>query len=88
MQRECPRNTAKNDTPKVTLGLARKFDPGRFIYVKPVGSPENTSILGKILTKIIWRDPLSAPPAVESSIAVEDAVKNRGLYRVFVSCLF
>ena len=28
------------------------------------------------------------PPAVESSIAVEDAVENRGLYRVFVSRLF
>ena len=28
------------------------------------------------------------PPAVESSIAVEDAVENRGLYRVFVSSLF
>ena len=27
-------------------------------------------------------------PAVESSIAVEDAVENRGLYRVFVSRLF
>ena len=25
-------------------------------------------------------------PAVESSIAVEDAVEDRGLYRVFVSC--
>ena len=24
-QRECPTNTAKNDTPKVTLGLARNF---------------------------------------------------------------
>ena len=24
------------------------------------------------------------PPAVESSIAVEEAVDNRGLYRVFV----
>ena len=31
---------------------------------------------------------LSGPPAVESSIAVEDAVENRGLYRVFVSRLF
>ena len=30
---------------------------------------------------------LSGPPAVESSIAVEDAVENRGLYRVFVSRL-
>ena len=28
------------------------------------------------------------PPAVESSIAVEDAVENRGPYRVFVSRLF
>ena len=28
------------------------------------------------------------PPAVESPIAVEDAVENRGLYRVFVSRLF
>ena len=28
------------------------------------------------------------PPAVESSIAVEDAVDNRGLYRVFGSRLF
>ena len=28
------------------------------------------------------------PPAVESSIAVEDAVENRRLYRVFVSRLF
>ena len=28
------------------------------------------------------------PPAVETSIAVEDAVENRGLYRVFVSRLF
>ena len=28
------------------------------------------------------------PPADESSIAVEDAVENRGLYRVFVLCLF
>ena len=28
------------------------------------------------------------PPAVESSIAVEDAVENRSLYRVFVSRLF
>ena len=28
------------------------------------------------------------PPAVDSSIAVEDAVENRGLYRVFVSRLF
>ena len=27
------------------------------------------------------------PPAVESSIAVEDVVENRGLYRVFVSRL-
>ena len=27
-------------------------------------------------------------PAVETSIAVEDAVENRGLYRVFVSRLF
>ena len=27
-------------------------------------------------------------PAVESSIAVEDTVENRGLYRVFVSRLF
>ena len=27
-------------------------------------------------------------PGVESSIAVEDAVENRGLYRVFVSRLF
>ena len=27
-------------------------------------------------------------PAVESSIAVEDVVENRGLYRVFVSRLF
>ena len=27
-------------------------------------------------------------PAVESSIAIEDAVENRGLYRVFVSRLF
>ena len=31
---------------------------------------------------------LSGPPAVESSIAVKDAVENRGLYRVFVSRLF
>ena len=30
----------------------------------------------------------SWPPAVESSIAVEDAVENRGLYRVFVLHLF
>ena len=28
------------------------------------------------------------PPAVETSIAVEDAVENRGLYRIFVSRLF
>ena len=28
---------------------------------------------------------LSGPLAVESSIVVEDAVENRGLYRVFVS---
>ena len=28
------------------------------------------------------------PPTVESSIAVEDAVENRGPYRVFVSHLF
>ena len=28
------------------------------------------------------------PPAVESSIAVEDAVENRGPYRIFVSRLF
>ena len=27
------------------------------------------------------------PPAVESSIAVEDAVENRGLYRVFCFAL-
>ena len=27
-------------------------------------------------------------PVVESSIAVEDAVENRGLYRVFISHLF
>ena len=31
---------------------------------------------------------LSGPPAVESSIAVEDVVENRSLYRVFVSRLF
>ena len=31
---------------------------------------------------------LVAPPAVESSIAVEDAVENRGLYRVFFLRLF
>ena len=31
---------------------------------------------------------LSGPLAVESSIAVEDAVENRGLYRIFVSRLF
>ena len=33
---------------------------------------------------------LSGPPAVESSITVEDAVENRGpgRYRVFVSRLF
>ena len=30
----------------------------------------------------------SRPPAVESSIVVEDAVENRGLYRVFVSRWF
>ena len=30
----------------------------------------------------------SAPPPVESSIAVEDAVENRSLYRVFVSHWF
>ena len=35
----------------------------------------------------IFREP-QWPPAVESSIAVEDAVENRGLYRVFVSRLF
>ena len=28
------------------------------------------------------------PPAVETSIAVEDAVENRGLYRVLVSRMF
>ena len=28
------------------------------------------------------------PPVVESSIAVEDAVENRDLYRVFASHLF
>ena len=34
------------------------------------------------------RTNLSGHPAVESSIAVEDAVENRGLYRIFVSRLF
>ena len=37
---------------------------------------------GDFLTQAQW------PPAVETSIAVEDAVENRGLYRVFVSRLF
>ena len=32
--------------------------------------------------------PFLVAPAVESSIAVEDAVENCGLYRVFVSRLF
>ena len=35
-----------------------------------------------------FKDPSEWAPAVESSIAVEDAVENRGLYRIFVSCLF
>ena len=35
-----------------------------------------------------WTIFLSGGPAVESSIAVEDAVENRTLYRVFVSRLF
>ena len=30
-----------------------------------------------------WR---GGPPAVESSIAVEDAIENRGLYHVFCTC--
>ena len=33
-------------------------------------------------TCVLW------PPAVESSIAVEDAVENHGLYRVLVSCIW
>ena len=31
---------------------------------------------------------LSDPPAIESSIAIEDPVENCGLYRRFVSRLF
>ena len=31
---------------------------------------------------------LSDPPAVESSITVEEAVDYRGLFRIFASCLF
>ena len=38
--------------------------------------------------KFYQREATWWPPAVESSIAVEDAVENRGLYRIFASCLF
>ena len=38
--------------------------------------------------KHISADPSYWPPAVESSIAVDDAVENRGLYRILVSRLF
>ena len=30
----------------------------KIIYVRPVGSPKTLQILEKILTSIIWRDPL------------------------------
>ena len=36
-----------------------------------------------ITQKKFWKQP-EWPPALESSIAVEDAVENSGLYRVFV----
>ena len=36
----------------------------------------------RLLASTLW------PPAVESSIAVEDAVENRGLYHIFVLHLF
>ena len=40
------------------------------------------------LREVFSGEGLVWPPAVESSIAVEDAVENRGHYRVFVSRLF
>ena len=53
--------------------------------------PSSTSSLNQLAEA--WQvanalTPLSGPPAVETSIAVEDAVENRGLYRVSVSRLF
>ena len=43
-----------------------------------------------VLTIGVFRNKvtLRVAPWVESSIAVEDAIENRGLYCVFVSCLF
>ena len=55
---------------------------------KPPQATEALETSGpNILTKS-EKSPSYWPPAVESSIAVEDAVENRGLYRVFVSRLF
>ena len=49
---------------------------------EPASHPNYTHNLASICAYASW------PPAVESSIAVEDAVENRGLDRFSVSRLF
>ena len=46
------------------------------------------SEFGQTVSSVVQTWQLSGPQTVESSIAVEEAVENRGLYRVFVSRLF
>ena len=41
--------------------LGRSVVP-KIIYVRPAGGPENLQIVEKILTQIIWRDPLDPHP--------------------------
>ena len=43
----------------------------KITYVRPVGSPEILQILGKILTQVIWRDPLDPHPNHPAEVFVQ-----------------
>ena len=69
------------------LGKIYAYSPWNSLL--KLGLPKTSVwVARKNLSEWLAREGLSGPPAVESSIAVENAVENRGLYRVFVSRLF
>ena len=52
------------------------------------GFLQSVGPLGKVLIRFLFFWVHLVAPCVQSSIALEDAVENRGLYRVFASRLF
>ena len=62
---------------------------GPFLTVRCANAQQFSVTSWALFTQVLgnFRQFAQWPPAVESSISVEDAVENRGLYRVFVSRL-